>query len=59
MFSCTAQLCLRLINDKTEQQVQERLKLVSNPAHEKPAYTTTNNVVEDSSQTMTDEVRLQ
>ena len=43
----------------TEQQVQERLKLVSNPAQEKPAYTTTNNLVEDSSQTVTDEVRLQ
>ena len=39
------------------QEVQERLKLLSHPQAEKPAYTTTNNIVEEP--VSSTEVRLQ
>ena len=39
------------------QEVQERLKLLSQPQAEKPAYTTTNNIVEEP--VSSTEVRLQ
>ena len=45
----------------SEQQVQERLKLISNPKPASQGYTTTNNITNeyDSSASSTTEVRLQ